>query len=161
MPVRPAQTRDTDTILRLLVQVDMVHHTIRPDLFKGPATKYTRQQLTEIFADPDAPVFVYDDGDGQVRGYAMCRVQQHVDDNVLSSIRTLYLDDLCVDEAFRGQGVGHAIFDYVREYARREGFYNLTLNVWAGNDSAKRFYEACGLTPQKYGMELILQGKEG
>ena len=28
------------------------------------------------------------------------------------------------------------------------------------NDSAKRFYEACGLKPHKYGMELILDGRE-
>ena len=160
MSVRPAENRDIETILRLLVQVDMVHHAIRPDLFKGPATKYTKAELSGILKDPDAPVFVFEDAGGRVAGYAMCRVQQHVNDNILTDIRTLYLDDLCVDEEKRGTGVGREIFAYVRDYAAKNGFYNLTLNVWAGNDSAKRFYEACGLKPQKYGMELILDERE-
>ncbi len=157
MFIRPACLGDTADILRLLVQVDMVHHTIRPDLFKGPATKYTASELPGIFADPATPVFVMDDEKGRVLGYAMCQAQRHENNHVLTDVRTLYIDDLCVEESCRGQGVGRALFEYVRAYAAREGFYNLTLNVWAGNDSAKRFYEACGLRPQKYGMEMILE----
>lgn len=157
MFIRPARPGDIEDVLRLLVQVDMVHHTIRPDLFNGPASKYTAEELPAIFADPSSPVFVMDDGNGRVLGYAMCRVQQHIGDHVLTDVRTLYIDDLCVDEACRGTGVGRAIFEHVRTWAAREGFYNLTLNVWAGNDSAKRFYESRGLKPQKYGMEMILK----
>ena len=37
--VRKAETRDIPGIMKLLLQVDMVHHRIRPDLFNGPAGK--------------------------------------------------------------------------------------------------------------------------
>ena len=94
--------------------------------------------------------------DGMVSGYAFCIHQQHINDNNLTDIRTLYIDDLCVDEASRGMHVGRALYDHVVSYARENGYYNVTLNVWAGNDSAMRFYESVGLKVQKVGMEKIL-----
>ena len=77
-------------------------------------------------------------------------------DNILTDVQTLYIDDLCVDENVRGLGVGRALYAYVRDFAKEQGCYNLTLNVWACNENALRFYEACGLKPQKIGMETIL-----
>lgn len=74
----------------------------------------------------------------------------------MQDMTTLYLDDLCVDEACRGQQVGRALYEAVLDLARSMGCYNLTLNVWSCNESAMRFYEKLGLKPQKVGMEVIL-----
>ena len=154
--VRRAVEGDIPSILRLLVQVDMVHHNGRPDLFKGPATKYTKEQLSGILADEKTPVFACVDEENTLLGYAFCVIKQLENDNILTPIRTLYIDDLCVDEAVRGRGVGRTLYDYAVNYARAIGCYNLTLNVWACNPGAMRFYEKCGLVPQKIGMETIL-----
>ncbi|MBO7514072.1 MAG: GNAT family N-acetyltransferase [Lachnospiraceae bacterium] len=155
--VRNATIQDIPGILKLLVQVDMVHHNARPDLFKGPATKYNAQEIAEILQDPEKPIFVFEDTDGTVAGHAFCVWKQVVGDSVLTEIRTLYVDDICVDEAARGRGVGRALYAHVKEYAKAHGFYNITLNVWEGNPGAKAFYEAMGLKPQKIGMEEILE----
>ena len=154
--VRKAENRDIPNILRLLVQVDMVHHNGRPDLFKGPAVKYTEEQLRMILTDPDTPVFVRTDEADRVLGYVFGIFKQYKNDNILTDIRTLYIDDLCVDEAARGRGVGKTLYEFAVQFARETGCYNLTLNVWALNEGARRFYEKCGLVPQKYGMETIL-----
>jgi len=154
--VRRAREKDIPAILRLLVQVDMVHHNARPDLFKGPATKYDEEELRGILRDECTPVFVCTDEQEKVQGYAFCIVRQLQDDHVLTPIKTLYIDDLCVDEALRGRHVGRTLYDHVVAYARQIGCYNLTLNVWACNPAAMRFYERCGLVPQKVGMETIL-----
>ena len=154
--IRQAQEKDIEGIIRLLEQVLEVHHKGRPDLFKGNATKYTRDELKEILKDPDRPVFVSEGEEGEVQGYAFCVVQMHPDDNILTDIKTLYIDDLCVDENLRGMHVGSSIYRYVLDYAKQNDFYNVTLNVWACNESARRFYEIMGLKPQKYGMETIL-----
>ncbi len=53
------------------------------------------------------------------------------DDNVLTDMKNLYIDDLCVDENMRDKHVGTVIYDYVKKYAKEIGCYNLTLNVWA------------------------------
>jgi GNAT superfamily N-acetyltransferase len=153
--IRPALKADIPRILALLVQVDMVHHRIRPDLFNGPATKYSETELEAILADETTPVFVFPDEDGQVLGYAFCMLkEQH--GPLLTDLKTLYIDDLCVDEAARGRHVGTALYEYVCEYARKLGCYNGTLNVWEGNDAARQFYEKMGMKPQKTGMETIL-----
>ena len=160
--VRRASVWDIPDLLRLLVQVNMVHHNGRPDLFKGPSTKYTERELREILADDETPVFVCVPAGGEpgtrgpVLGYAFCVLKQHVNHSILTDIKTLYIDDLCVDEQLRGQGVGRTLYDYVVQYARSIGCYNLTLNVWSLNPAAMGFYERCGLVPQKVGLETIL-----
>ncbi len=155
--VRNAVSKDIPEILKLLVQVDMVHHNGRPDLFKGPATKYNAEELEKIIVDPETPVFVYEKESGEIAGHAFCIHQQQKENSVLTDIRTLYIDDICVDENSRREGVGEALYNHVLEYAKKEGFYNITLNVWSCNPGATRFYEKMGLVPQKVCMEKILK----
>ena len=154
--IRRAEKKDIPGIMRLLVQVDMVHHHGRPDLFKGPATKYDEAELEQILCDDGTPVFVCVDEDDVVLGHAFCIHKQEVGNTVLTDIRTLYIDDICVDENARRKSVGQMLYHRVLEYARENGFYNVTLNVWSCNPGAMRFYESLGFRPQKIGMEIVL-----
>ena len=153
--VRRAAERDIPAILNLLVQVDMVHHNGRPDLFKGPATKYNAEELEAILADGETPVFVCTDEKDRVLGHGFC-IMQHAGSQLLEEHTTLYIDDICVDEAARGQGAGRALYEHILAFAREKGAYNVTLNVWTCNPGAMAFYEKLGLTPYKVGMEKIL-----
>lgn len=156
MYIRRAKETDMPGINNLLRQVLMVHHNGRPDLFKANAKKYTDEQLAELIKDDTKPIFVCVDDSEAVLGYAFCVWQQHVNNEILTDIKTLYIDDLCVDETRRGQHIGKSLYEYVVAYAKENNFYNVTLNVWSLNESAMKFYEACGLVPQKIGMEYIL-----
>ena len=156
MNIRRATERDIPGLNRLLEQVLMVHHVGRPDLFKSGAKKYTDEELNEILVDDSRPIFVGVDESEEVMGYVFCIFQQHIGSHILTDIKTLYIDDLCVDETLRGQHVGRQLYDYVVQFAKDSGCYNVTLNVWSCNESAMRFYEKCGLKPQKIGMEVIL-----
>ena len=154
--IRRAEERDIGAVLRLLTQVNMVHHNGRPDLFRGPATKYSDRELSDIFHDDGRRVFVYEDPLRGVLGYAFCILQQHVGSQLMTDIKTLYIDDLCVEEKARGQHIGKRLYKYVLSYARTLECYNVTLNVWTLNPAALHFYEKMGMTPQKIGMEQIL-----
>ncbi len=155
--IRRAISADIPKITELLQQVCSVHHDGRPDLFKGDnATKYTPDELKGIIADETTPVFVYVGDAGEVLGYAFCKFVQHVGDNILTDVKTLYIDDLCVDARCRGQQIGSMLYLFVLDFAKESGCYNLTLNVWSCNASAIAFYERMGLKPQKVGMETIL-----
>ena len=156
MDIRRAKKIDMPGINSLLEQVLMVHHNGRPDIFKAGCKKYTDNELIEIINDNEKPIFVAVDEEDNVLGYAFCICQQHIDNNILTDIKTLYIDDLCVDEKIRGQHIGRKIYEYVLEYAKKNSFYNVTLNVWSLNEAALKFYEKCGLKPQKIGMETIL-----
>ena len=156
MNIRRAVISDMPGINNLLNQVLMVHHNGRPDLFKANVKKYTDEELAEIIGDDQKPIFVAVDDSDEVLGYAFCVYQQHINDNILTDVKTLYIDDLCVDEEKRGLRIGKNLYEYVVDFARNNNFYNITLNVWSCNESAMKFYEACGLVPQKVGMEKIL-----
>lgn len=156
MKIRLAQEKDIERIHELLFQVCFVHHQGRPDLFKYGGRKYTDEQLKELIQDESRPILVAVDEKDYVLGYAFCMFQQHLEDNILTEIKTLYIDDLCVDETLRGQHIGKTLYEAVLSFAKEHQCYNVTLNVWNCNENAMRFYEACGLKPYKVGMEKIL-----
>lgn len=156
--IRRATSDDMDGINKLLRQVLMVHHNGRPDLFKPNAKKYTDDELEAIIRDDQRPIFVMvdEDDNNRVMGYAFCVITENHGDNIMTDIKTCYIDDLCVDEELRGRHVGARIYDYVLEFAKNIGCYNVTLNVWDCNPGAMAFYEKLGLTEYKRGMEKIL-----
>ena len=155
MHIRFAETRDIPGMIALLQQVGEVHHQIRPDLFRSGAQKYDHADLEHLLKDPNRPILVCDQ-EGFVAGYAFCILQDIQEDTVLCDRKVLYIDDICVDEARRGQGIATALYNRVVEFARELGCRSVTLNVWCGNDGAMKFYEKCGMKPQKIGMETIL-----
>ncbi len=156
MLIRKAQTNDISGILNLLKQVLSVHAEIRPDIFKANTTKYTDEELYYIVTNPLTPVFVAVDENENVLGHCFCKFIQYSKDNVLTDIKTLYIDDICVEESARGKGIAKALYCFAADFAKTEKCYNITLNVWAGNDTALKFYEAMGLKVQKTTMEKIL-----
>lgn len=170
LTIRRAVNADIPELNRLLHQVLEVHHAGRPDLFKGGVTKYTDAELAGLIASDETPIFVAvaanpaaddsanpsEEAPQPVLGYAFCQFQRHPNDNILTDITTLYVDDICVDEAARGKHVGSALYHHVLAFAKESGCHNLTLNVWSCNPGAQAFYERMGLTPYRIGMEQLL-----
>ena len=156
MTIRRAESRDLPHLNRLLCQVLNVHNAGRPDIFRLGNKKYNDEELCAILACDTTPIFVAVDDEEKVLGYAFCIYEETKNNPSLMDRKTVYIDDLCVDESTRGTGVGRALYDFVLAFAKSEGCYNLTLNVWACNEGAIRFYEKLGLRPQKIGMETIL-----
>ena len=154
--IRPARKSDTARILELLHQVAEIHHGLRPDVFRAGAAKYDAEALAALLEQPArTPVFVCDEG-GLVTGYVFCRIEEVRGDGLMKDVKTLYIDDLCVDEALRGRHIGSALYGFAADYARKAGCYNLTLNVWEGNSAALQFYVHCGMRVRKTCMEQIL-----
>lgn len=155
MEIRFAKPKDVPGIIKLLQQVGRVHHEGRPDLFRSNAQKYGPSQVMEMLEKQENPIFVAVEGD-KVLGYGFCMMETYKQHSVMKDRVTLYIDDLCVLEACRGQHIGTAIYQHILEYAKYRGCYNVTLNVWSCNESAMKFYESMGMKPQKVGMEAIL-----
>ena len=155
MTIRLAESRDIPGMIHLLHQVGGVHHDIRPDIFRAGALKYTSAQLEELLLDETRPIFVYD-ADGFVAGYCFCILKAFHDHETFTNRTEFYIDDLCVDEGHRLQGIATALFDHAVSYAKQQRYDAITLNVWCGNDSAMRFYEKAGMKPRNILMEMKL-----
>ena len=153
--IRRAMEKDIPKMGDLLEQVCLVHHKGRPDIFNA-GRKYSDTELLALLQDDSRPILVAVDDTDAVMGYCFCIYQQQVCHSVLTDVKTLYIDDLCVDESLRGRHIGKELYEAAVQMARDSGCYNVTLNVWSCNVSAMRFYEAQGLVPQKVCMELVL-----
>lgn len=152
MDIRFANTTDIPGMIELLKQVGEVHRQIRPDLFRAGAQKYSVSDLTELLKDKSRPIFVAVE-DEKLLGYCFCILEEVKDNPVLRDVKSLYIDDLCVDENIRGKHVGSRLYEHVCNYAKSIGCSSVTLNVWCGNDSAMKFYKSRGMKPRKIYME--------
>ena len=156
MFIRRAEIKDINRILELLSQVLELHAAIRPDYFIPGTTKYSHEELSMMLGEEDRRIFVAADDNDTVLGYAFCEIKEQPDRENMVKFRSVYIDDLCVDEKVRGMHIGQALFEHVRNEAKALGCYTVTLNVWEGNDSARAFYDRMGFKPLSTKMEVIL-----
>ena len=156
MTIRKAEEKDIPRITELLEQVLQIHADIRPDIFIPGTTKYTVDELTELLKNEEKPIYVAVNEADICVGYAFCQLQEQPFSNNMVPFTSLFIDDLCVDASTRGQHIGEKLFVHVKEEAKRLGCYEVTLNVWAGNTSAEKFYAKMGLKTKERQMEYIL-----
>ena len=151
--IRFAKAGDETAIAALLERIYEQHAEGRPDLFGGGKSKYTAEDVLKLFDKHDAPIFVAVNDKDAVIGYAFCVIKEFTSP---AHYKTLYLDDLNVDASARRMGVATALMDACRSYGKEKDCYNLTLNVWAFNEGALRFYEKNGFHQQRFILEDIL-----
>ena len=154
--IRKAEERDIPRIIELLGQVLQIHADIRPDIFIPGITKYTADELKELLKNKENPIYVAVNKADVCVGYAFCQLREQPFSNNMVPFKSLFIDDLCVDQQDRGQHIGESLFNYVKNEAKRLGCYEVTLNVWAGNTSAEKFYEKMGMKTKERQMEYIL-----
>lgn len=157
--IRRSVAEDYEVIGGLLVELLKQHQNGRPDLFEPQedgSGKYSRKEFETELADGRTVAFSAVCGE-KVVGYLICKIIEERANPVLKNVKTLYLDDLCVSPEFRGCGAGKALMNAAEAYARENGFYNITLNVWEFNGSAKGFYDRLGYTTQRREMEKVLK----
>ena len=155
MNIRLAQEKDVDRLQDLLLSVQNLHANGRPDVFVYGTRKYSDKHVLDIMKGENSPIYV-GEIDGEVMAYAFCEIKISEGTQNLKPLKTFYIDDLCVDEKFRGKGYGSKIYEFVKDQAKKKGCYHLTLNVWHLNESAVRFYQKLGMKPLKSTMEQIL-----
>lgn len=152
--IRLANQADIPVLIDLLQEILQVHYQARPDIFRSEGQKFSEEDLKVLLDNPAKPIFVYE-VDGQVVGHLFCELRTATGD-VLQPVKTLFIDDLCVASAARGQKIGEQLYEFALSYAKEQGCHNLTLDVWADNAGAVRFYDRLGLKPQKFRMEQII-----
>jgi ribosomal protein S18 acetylase RimI-like enzyme len=155
--IRLANKNDVPQIMELLNQILLVHHHLRPDLFKDRGSKYTFEQLEDIISNPQTPVFVYVDDNNNVLGHCFTIINDVPRSLNLEPRKNLFIDDLCVNKNARGKHIGTKLFNYVKEFAKSQGIYNITLHVWEGNDNAIEFYKKLGFNVQQTTLEVIIK----
>lgn len=156
--IRRAVPADRVRIRPLQEQIASLHKAGRPDLFRAEARFFTQDAFNERLRDPNHTVLIAEK-DGEVVGYAFAWVIFYRDHSTYMDHDTFYIDDICVLESCRRQGIGRKLFEQCREFARAQGCINIDLGVWGFNREAIAFYESCGMHERVRRMELCLEGE--
>lgn len=155
MSIRKANINDAYGINALLYQVQDVHANGRPDIFIKGTKKFKDEELIEILNGNDLIFYVYE-ANKKILGYICIKIIIESESFSKYARKELYIEDLCVDENYRHQGIAKELYDYIIELAKKEGCSHITLNVWELNKNAKEFYKKMGMNPLKTIMEFKL-----
>ena len=136
-----------NTAVRAIHKLSIFADTFQQCLFCQEAA------LQNLLQDSSRPIFVAVE-DNTLLGYCFCVIKDYRGSGVQTDRVEVYIDDLCVEETCRGQGVATALYRHVTNWAKELGCAFISLNVWCGNDSAMAFYEKMGMTPRHIMMEL-------
>lgn len=156
--IRFAKAEDYDSLIEVLRQVHEVHLNERPDVFKTTDTPMKREELDDMLSSSKKLLFVAEDFEGKIIAYSSCLIKNYEKNSLFKPFRSLRIDNFGVREEYRGKGVGTALFEHIKGYARENGFYRIDLSVWAFNTEAVEFYKACSMKEQSITMEYILEG---
>lgn len=156
--VRNAVLEDCHRILPLQEQISRLHFEGRPDLFKSEVRIYTEEMFQKWLDSPTHMLLIAETDSGEIAGYAFSWVIQYRDHPTYRDFDSFYIDDICVLERFRRNGIGRALIERCKDKAKRLGCKNMDLGVWSFNKNAIAFYESCGLRERTKRMELDLEG---
>ena len=155
MEIRKAVKEDAPRIHKLLCDIARLHTEGNPDVFEGKSAKYDVTDVEKMISDGSSIILSALE-EGNVIGYLICKENITEADGLRRYRRTLYIDDLCVDENARGIGAGKALFNEAKKLAFELGCSALDLNVWSFNKNAIAFYEKMGMTDVRRHMEMKL-----
>lgn len=152
--IRAAEAKDCSPILLLNAVVQVKHVAAAPWLFKDAAL--SEADFVDLIARADTvmQVAVIDD---QIAGYTYAQMRRFPETPLTHGYRALHIHHICVDEAFRRQGIGRALVEAVREAGAGQGIARLTADVWDFNAAAKRLFERCGLSPYMVRLDQALR----
>lgn len=151
--VRYAAREDLQEVNALRRMVSELHAEGRPDIFRPGFCEELRQRAERMLEAPEYDVIVAD-MDGRVCGFAIVQYVDRPESAYLCAQRFCHIEEFGVESGCRRCGVGTALIAFCRAEARRRGFERLTLDVWAFNEAAQKFYEAAGFRAYRSFLEL-------
>lgn len=153
--VRKAKTADIESVAIIYRQLHEKHVGIRSDYFNMPNMSFFESSLEEILSKGEKELIVYEKN-GTVQGYAEFFIHEILENEINSFYRKCFIDQLAVNKNCQRNGVGRALAEYIKDYAREHSCHSVELGVWYENYDAVDFYGMMGFTPRMYKMEIKL-----
>lgn len=155
MEIRFAREDELERVNELRKQVNDLHVEGKPDVFKAGFNDELRDHIYDIWNDPEQGIIVAD-ADGIICGFAVVHHIYKAENPFMYERDFIDVDEFCVDERFRRQGVATAIISFMKDYTREKGVKRLELNMWEFNQGALEFYESVGFKTYRRYMEIFV-----
>ena len=144
-----ATASDRAAVNDLARQVHELHVSWRPDIFRMPQELYPEERYQDCIRQRQLYVAKLN---GIAVGFVLLKIKEYDAPGVVR--RTVMLvDEICVEKAFRGHGIGTRMMEEVHALARAFGCTDMQLGVYPQNDDAVDFYQKCGFTIRSIDMQ--------
>ena len=153
--VRRARENELERVNEMRMQVNALHVAGKPEVFKPGFPEELRNYIYAIHKDPEQFITVAVK-DGTICGFAVLHHINRPENPFMKERDFLDIDEFCVDEAFRRQGIASEMIAFIREFAKEKGFHRIELNMWEFNQDALAFYEAAGFQTFRRYMEMFI-----
>lgn len=153
--VRFAEEKDLPRVNELREQVSRLHVKGRPDIFKPGFCQELQERVYEMWRAEESDVIVAEK-DGAICGMACIEYLAREESVYCFARKAYYITEFAVEEAFRRQGVGRELMDFIEADAGAKGYPCIELDMWSFNDDARAFYEALGFRAYRLLMERDL-----
>lgn len=144
-----ARPEDREVINALAREVHALHVGWRPDIYEMPEELYPEERF--LSAIQNRELYVARLADVTV-GYILLRIRTAEAPGLVKR-RVMLVDEICVEETCRNQGIGKEMMADARALARAFGCSDMQLGVYPQNDEAVSFYQKCGFTIQNITMQ--------
>ena len=149
--IRNAQPDEYQTIEIIMKQVQQMHIDWRPDIYKYNETVLSLEIYKQAVNERTFFVAEYD---GNVAGILFI-IYRHIENPNQVTRNIIFVDSMAVDEKYRGKGIGHAFFDFLKNIKNERGYDGIELQVNAKNKAAYKIYSDYGFTNKSINMELL------
>ena len=147
--LQSAVETDRGAVNAMALQVHAMHVAWRPDIYEMVEELYPKERFLE--AIQERQLYVAKLGCLTV-GYVLLKIR-HYDWPGMVRRKVMLVDEICVEEAYRGHGIGKAMMEDVHALAKAFGCTDLQLGVYPQNDGAVAFYQNCGFTIRSIEMQ--------
>lgn len=137
-----ATLSDRNAVNALAKQVHALHVAWRPDIYEMVDELYPEERFLRAVQDRQLYVAKLE---GIVTGYVSLKIRNYDWPGVVRR-KVMVVDEICVEQAFRGHGIGTRIMEEAHALARAFGCTDMQLGVYPQNDDALGFYQKCGFT---------------
>lgn len=144
-----ARPEDRSDVNRLARQVHAMHVAWRPDIYEMVEELYSRQRFADAIAERQLYVAK---PDGIIVGFVLVKIRSYDWPGVVNR-KVMVVDEVCVEETLRNQGIGRAMMEDVHALAKAFDCTDLQLGVYPQNDAAVAFYQKCGFTIRSIDMQ--------
>ncbi len=149
--IRNSRRDEYQTVEAIMKQVQQMHVGWRPDIYKSSETALPLAVYEQAVA---AGTFFLAEYEGCAAGILFI-AYRHIESPNQVTRNIIFVDSMAVDEKYRGKGIGHAFFDFLKDLKRQGGYDGIELQVNAKNEAAYKFYTNYGFTNKSINMELL------
>ena len=149
--IRNSRLNEYKAIEAIMKQVQQMHIDWRPDIYQYSETVLPIEVYEQAV---EAGTFFVAEYEGCIAGILFI-VYCHIENQNQVTRNIIFIDSMAVDEKYRGKGIGHAFFDFLKDLRKKKGYDGIELQVNSKNEAAYKIYTDYGFTNQSVTMELL------